>query len=714
MNTLQNTGHTFPPVNTQALLQQASSLHVQGDLEQAEALYHQVLSIEPNNADALHLLGFLAHQLEFHEEAIELIKKAIKASPKHALFHNNLAKVYAAAGKPEKAEKSYRNSLKINNSDPDVMNDLGNLLVQLKKPKKAEQLIRKAIKLKPEEAIFYNNLGTALRDQFKADEADEAYRRAIEINPEFAGAMTNLGIVLSSRNKLDEAIALFEHALEIDPNNAHAHNNMADVFVKQRKMSNAVRHYIEASETDPNNARIFENLGRTLMRMKLYSEAIIELSRAMELDSTNSATFVNFGKVLRYLGKFDQSREFLEASLEDRPDDMDLKDNLSMVYLAGHQYDKSIAMLDEILALHPDDGGAVSNLGFVLHMKGMIEEAFKLFKKAIKLKQDDPQVQFNFASALLSNGELEQGWKYYRGRKGLIVHESVIREFPHEEWAGQPLRGKKIFLWDEQGIGDELRFASMFPDIINMGAEVTIECQSRLADLFARSFPAAEIQVSPYGPAETGKRYFDYHCSALDLAPLVRATIESFPKGDDSYLVPDAKRVAFWKNRIAQLPEQCNIGLVWRSGHMVQEKKYFFTNMDGLAPILALPGVNFINLMYSECAADVAEAKNKYGVTLHTWDDINMLNDLDDISALMSNLDLVISQTSAVSEMAGGLGVPCFGFYPLKKDVFMLGTGNDAWHNTARFFLKDDIFAPWEPIFADMAMEIRKKFGLDA
>ena len=133
--------------------------------------------------------------------------------------------------------------------------------------------------------------------------------------------------------------------------------------------------------------------------------------------------------------------------------------------------------------------------------------------------------------------------------------------------------------------------------------------------------------------------------------------------------------------------------------------------MEELEPILTLPGVDFVNLMYAECEEELAEASDLYGVHIHTWDDLDLKDDLDGLAAMISGLDLVICCLSAPGELAGALGVPTLTFLTGKSHFMMLGTGDAVWYPSARYFSKE-LRDPWGPVFKDMASSVNKSLGL--
>src|SRR5208337_387295 len=195
-------------------LQLALKHHQKGELQQAEAIYRKVLQAEPDNADALHLLGVIANQLGQNEIAIGLIEKAINVNQAIPLYHNNAGNVYRALNKLEEAIACYH----------------------------------RALSLKPDYHEALNNMGTALKGQGKLDAAIVCYRQAVSLRPDSHMANFNLGNALAEQWKMDEAIVFFYQAVCLKPDFHEAHYNLGNALADQGKFEDAKAHYRKVFE----------------------------------------------------------------------------------------------------------------------------------------------------------------------------------------------------------------------------------------------------------------------------------------------------------------------------------------------------------------------------------------------------------------------------------------------------------------------------------
>ena len=289
--------------------------HQAGRLKAAEQIYRQILAVEPNHANALHLLGVIVHQAGKHEVAVEYIGRAIRLQGNAAAFHNNLGEAYRALYRISEAVACYRRALELNPEYAEAHSNLGIVLRDQGKLGEALACCRRALELKPGYAEADNNLGVALKDQGKLDEAVACYRRALQLKPDFAEAHINLGSVLKDQGKLGEAVACYRRALELKPHSAEAHNDlgialeaMGDLQGAEGSFRTALRH---------NSRFVFAHYNlAALMGGKLPKKDLAAQHRLLEeMDVTDAQRlFLHFGlaQVLDARGEYAEAAEHLD------------------------------------------------------------------------------------------------------------------------------------------------------------------------------------------------------------------------------------------------------------------------------------------------------------------------------------------------------------------------------------------------------------------
>ena len=270
-----------------ATISEALAIAVQhqqsGRLQAAEQIYRQILASQPNQPDALHLLGVIAIQAGKPAAAVEIIERAIREQGNVAFYHNNLGEAYrACSGFPQRSPATAGHWT----SSPTMSRPATTWGLRLTDQGKLEEAVaccRRALQLKPDYATAHNNLGNALTEQGKLDEAVACYRRAIELNPGYAEAHSNLGIALKELGKPAEAVACCRRALELKPDYLEACNNLGNALKDQGKLDEAVDCYRRALELKPDYALAHVNLGVAYREQGKLDEAVACCRRALAL-----------------------------------------------------------------------------------------------------------------------------------------------------------------------------------------------------------------------------------------------------------------------------------------------------------------------------------------------------------------------------------------------------------------------------------------------
>jgi tetratricopeptide (TPR) repeat protein len=336
-----------------ATISQALAMAIQhhnaGRLQAAEQIYRRILAVEPNHADAWHLLGLIAHRTGSHEVAAEYIGRAIRLHGNVAAYHYNLGNTFKDQGKLPEAVACYRRAGELEPDYVDAHNNLGAALRDLGKLDEAVACLRRVLELKPDYAAAHNNLANVLKDQKKLAEAVACYRRALELKPDFAEAHSNLGVALKEQGKLDEAVACYRRAVELKPD------------------------YVEA----------LNNLGAALRDQGKPDEAVACLRRALQRNPDFTDAHNNLGNALKDQGKLDEAVACYRRVLELKPDFAEAYNNLGNALKEQRKLDEAVACYRRAMELKPDFAAAHNNLGMVLEERGEFQAAEDCFRAAI-------------------------------------------------------------------------------------------------------------------------------------------------------------------------------------------------------------------------------------------------------------------------------------------------------------------------------------------
>jgi Flp pilus assembly protein TadD len=535
---------------------------------------------------------------------------------------------------------------------------------------------KQVLKKVPRDPEVLYLLGTAYGQSLQFKEAKKYLSQALQLNAKHVETMNNLGLVLKGMDEPREALLHYRRALELSPDYVDAHNNA----------------------------------GHSLEALDELEEAERHLRRALELAPDHVDAHCNLGVVLYKKDRFAEAATHLQRGLKARPDHAISWNYLGSIYKTWGRLDEALACMDKAVALDPSDYSASNNRASVLDELGRVEEALVEFARAAAMPTDNTMAEWNRAFLYLGQGILDRGWEAHELRLGL--KGLVALRFPYPLWDGGPVDGKTVLISAEQGLGDEIMFASCVPDMLERAGHCIVECDPRLESLYRRSFPGATTVGSPR--MEVGWLLnvprIDVTVPAGSLPRFLRPSIDSFPTRA-AYLKADQGRVAHWSARLAALGPGLKVGICWRSGLGTGDRHKYYSALTQWGDILTTQGVHFVNLQYGECGDELREAEEKFGVPITVFDDLDLRNDIDDSAALMSGLDLVISAATATLQLAGALGVDAFWINNFERTWTMFGRKDTCpWHPRTRYF-QQATRGDWETPLALVAQALADKAG---
>jgi predicted O-linked N-acetylglucosamine transferase (SPINDLY family) len=341
--------------------------HQAGRLQAAEQLYRQILAVEPNHPEALHLLGVIAQQAGKHELAIETIERAISLDGNQPLFHNNLGEAYRALRRIPDAIACYRRALELKPDFAGAHYNLGNAWKDQGRLPEAISCYRQAVQRKPDYAEAHNNLGNALRGRGQVAEAIACFRRALELKADFAEARHNLASAIDEQGPLAGAVAIDRPALLPAPGDAEARFRLGNALKSQRRLADAAACYRRAIALRPDYVEAHNNLGAALKDQGKFHEAAVCYRAALRYNPLYAEAHNNLGGVLWEQGDLDQALSCFRRALELKPDYAEAHYNLGVLLKDTGQAAEAIACYRRALQLSPNFVACHSNLVYLLY-----------------------------------------------------------------------------------------------------------------------------------------------------------------------------------------------------------------------------------------------------------------------------------------------------------------------------------------------------------
>jgi hypothetical protein len=380
----------------------------------------------------------------------------------------------------------------------------------------------------------------------------------------------------------------------------------------------------------------------------------------------------------------------LMAAIQKKPGFFDAMCNLGVAYRNELLNDEAKQVWEAAIALKPD-AGVYSNLGGLYINAGQPQKALEYYDKALKLDPESAHTHSNRALAFLETARWKEGWDEYEW--GITLGSRRVKNYGLPKWEGG--KNEVVVVMGEQGIGDEIMFASMLPDLIAISKKVVIDCHPRLPALFKRSFPTCDVRPTRKSPDGTwGKREYPdgKWINIGSLGKFFRPDVSSFPR--KPYLLAERKSFR-------------GIGLAWAGGTKNTNAKDRSLTLDQLTPILD-KDKTYYSLQYTaEAARDVCQFEGDKGIAIKHWPKYVECFDYSVTADFISGLDKIIAVNTTIVHLAGALGIPCWVLTP-KRVAWRYGSSGDTmpWYGSCKMF-RQEKDGDWGPVLARVKEQLK-------
>lgn len=676
------------------LLHEADEARKHGRFDEAERLCREALEIDAGHADALRLLGRLAHARGRYAAAADSISRAIRIEGGKAAYHLDLAEALLPLARLDEADQCVRQALRLQEDLAAAHGMLAVIRIEQRRFDEAVDSCRRAIELEPKLAVAHTTLAQALHELGRRDEAAAACREAIACDPMAAAAHHELGRILQEQGDAQAALDAYGRALAINPQLAEAQHGIGTIFHLRSQLDEAIDCYRRALAMQPNYAQAYCNLGTALKAIGQPTEAAHAYVRAVECDPTMAEAHFNLGVLMHAKGQFDAAAQCYEGAIRARPDYAQAYNNLGTLYAARGQLAQAAQCYEKTLAIEPQSPEALNNLGNVRKAQGRIDEARDCYERSIAAGPGYAQAHYNRSLMLLADGDYATGWKEYEWR--LQCPDFAAAALDRPRWHGERLEGRTLLIHAEQGLGDTLQFVRFVPLMVDRGGPVKLEVHPTLVPLLKQSGFAEQLQL--VGQDEPPGS-FDLHVPLMSLPGMLGITPENIPSAE-GYLSADPQRVERWRGELAG--GALKVGIAWQGDPTNRRDPYRSIPLERFAALSAVEGVRLFSLQKGPGRDQLADFAGRTAIT----DLADRIHDFADTAAIMANLDLVISCDSAPAHLAGALGRPVWIAVALVPDWrWMYDRPDSPWYASVRLFRQQQL-GDWTELFERMAAEL--------
>ena len=655
-------------VRRQAALAQLAGAFSAHDFLLAERIARELLAIDAGDEEALHLLAQILNQQGRTNEAVELMGALCSFNPQCVAYHNDRGVMLAALGRWPEAVAAYEKATVLDAHHVDARFNLALALFRCKRREEARAAYDALAALAPEIPEMDVLHGEILRAEGRPGEAVEALSRAIAHGIDTAEVHVNLGLALEDMHRGVEAEEALQAANRaVSGPDAAASFHLGNLYRDQGRKDLAEQFYGQALRLRPDFAEAYNNLGLLLQERGEAERAAACFSEALATDPALDAAHTNHGNALLKQGWMDGAIDSFKRALEINPTSAEAWNNLGNVYFRLHRLDEAEAAYLESIALKPDYAEADLNLGILRLLRGNFRE----------------------------------GWPSYESRWKMPGVAEKRPRFAEPEWAGDPLAGRTLLVYSEQGMGDNLQFVRYLPLLRQRypDSKIYFWCLPPLYRLFAENAAAWGIEALPPTVAG-GLPPIDLHIALLSLPWRLGTDLATIPAAVP-YLRPDPTLVEQWGARLQALPGK-KVGVVWASGEVYTFHRFRTVRLRQLEPLLAVEGVSWVSLQKGSGARQIEDE----GLSGKVFNFMDEVEDFADTAALIANLDLVVSVDTSVPHLAGAMGVPVWLLDRFDTDWrWLLDRSDSPWYPSMRIF-RQTAFGDWDTVMAPAAQAL--------
>ncbi|HJO14251.1 MAG: tetratricopeptide repeat protein [Pelagibacteraceae bacterium] len=550
------------------------------------------------------------------------------------------------------------------------------------------------LKNNPNDDVARFNFAIMCDETNKEDLAIKNYKQVIMNDKSHWESRFNLYILYLDKKLYKQAHQYVNEVLEIKKNFYPAQRDKALILNYLQKPDEAFEYIVSALKQNQNDHIALNTLGLILISLKRLKEAKNTFIRAIEINPKYFSSYNNLGHCYTLLHKRKKSFEAFSKALTLNPKSLEVKNNLANYFIDKGDYNKALDYYFEALKFDPKNNSILFNTGIAYTNLNNEDKAEEYYKKSYAINPNSEGLHKAYSMLLLKQGRYKEAWKLFEGRLKLgsfYAKDGDMYNMRKKLSNNKKLlKEDKILVVREQGIGDEILYASMYEDMLKKYPNTCFESDKRLITLFERSLNIKSENIFfPFGTftrKEKDLTNFNNVTFAGSLGKLFRNDIRNFT--GKNFLKPELNKVTEIKKILDDLGKEKKIGISWKS----QKARYSedkTINLEELKPIFKIPNVKFINLQYGETHDELENFQNNENIKITTINKLDLFNDFESICALLKNLNLFVTVSNSTAHLAGAVGVPTFLIKPPNHATFHYWNQKNErtpWYNSIKLF----------------------------
>lgn len=469
---------------------------------------------------------------------------------------------------------------------------------------------------------------------------------------------------------LKEAIILYEKLLKKDFKNQDVNYELSLLYLRVDRYYEAYNCMERSFENYQNNINYLNDFSIICTKLGYFEKAEYLSKRAFDKEPENPSHLINLGAIYNLMGKYDDALRVIEHAIQINPIESKYYNLMGAILVKCGLDTVAKKMFEVACALDASYIEPKVNLAVLSSKNGDHSKSINLLEEAIANTDENDlnstsssQIKYILSFNYLSLGRIKEGWEYYDMGFDLNIpsnsRRNPVRQFKKPMWNGEFVEGKRVLLWREQGLGDEIMFYTCLSELVDVDMTVIVECDERLVEILSRSFPQFLIRKENFNQLISKNPIvedYDCHLPIGSLMRYFRNDIKQFSSNKSIFKVDENLADYFERNLILKKSFKKRIGICWRSGLLDFERNINYFVIEDLIPILINENFDFINLQYDNCEEELLRIEDLCNIDIIRWKELDLKNDINSVSALISRLDFVITVDTAVMPIAASIG----------------------------------------------------------
>ena len=529
--------------------------------------------------------------------------------------------------------------------------------------------------------------------QKKLDKSLVNFKKLLKIYPKNENIINYLSLNYIFLSQFDNAILVLKELIQLNNKNVSYYLNLSYCYENINEFEKAIDNYKNAIQNISNEAQIYINLASIYKRQRKFDEAENVLKKSLYLNSYK--LFSTLAGIYADQNKFDQVMEFSKKALELNQSDFIALNNIAKVYMEKKNFEEVSKHLGKALQIEQNNYLTHLNLGTLYKNLNQLDKAKDHYDRSISLNPKSYDAYVFKSLIELSQNNFLEGWKNYEFRWFKQAERISITK---PKWDGNKLN-QKIIIWGEQGLGEQILFTSIIPEIEKIFEKIILVIDAKLKLIYEESFPNIKI-LTP--DEDWSKEDFDCHLPMGSLGKFFRKDLQSFPE----------KNYYLEANSINNYGNKLKCGLSWKSVNSV-EGDFKSIELDNLLPILKNKNLDFFNVQYTDEKKNIEQFNKKNNLKIQNIDGLDTFNDLHGLSKYLKSFNFIITISNTTAHLAGSLGVPTLLMLP--KNIGKLWywdnsiDGKNLWYPSVRIF-KQNVENNWDTVILEINRYIQDNF----